>query len=286
MHKNNIHNKDYNFSLLCEKHPQLKEYVFTNKHNNETINFAYPNAVKALNTALLKVHYNIDYWQFSDESLCPPIPGRVDYIHHLKELLTSTNTKKGKILDIGTGATCIYPILGNSVYNWEFIASDIDENSLYNAQKIIDKNNLKNEISLRHQKEKENILFGILNSDDKLAATMCNPPFYSSEKEAQNANARKMKGLGIDSDVRNFSGNQNELWYKGGEKAFLHNYLYQSSKFKENCTWFTSLVSKKENVESMTKSLKKLNATTIKIIPMAQGNKATRIVAWSFKHKA
>ena len=92
---------------------------------------------------------------------------------------------------------------------------------------------------------------------------------------------RKNKNLG-NSSVRNFAGNNNELWYIGGEKAFLHNYLFESSLYKDRSIWFTSLVSKKENVESMEKSSKKLGVTAFKVIPMNQGNKVTRIVCWKY----
>jgi len=171
--------------------------------------------------------------------------------------------------------------LGTKVYNWTFLASDIDALSLENSKKIIKQNKLKNSIELYLQENESEILTEEL-FDKPFAASMCNPPFYASQYEAVESNARKLKGLGIDKTARNFGGSQSELWYKGGEKAFLHNYLYQSSKFKENCFWYTSLVSKKENVASMEESLTKLGATAIKVIPMHQGNKVTRIVAWTF----
>ena len=283
MHKNNLHIQDYDFPKLSAEHPQLKEFVFISKHNKQTINFAYPKAVKTLNTALLKTYYTIKYWGFSDDSLCPPIPSRVDYIHQLNDLLIESGiTKDVKILDIGSGASCIYPLLGNAVNNWTFIGTEVDNNSLNSAQKIINKNNLSESIKLRFQIDKSNILTDIIAKDDSFSASMCNPPFYSSQEEANESNKRKMKGLGIDLPVRNFSGSQNELWYEGGEKAFLHNYLYQSSLFKTQCHWFTSLVSKKENVQSMYDSLEKLHATQIQTKSITVGNKITRIVAWSF----
>jgi 23S rRNA (adenine1618-N6)-methyltransferase len=39
------------------------------------------------------------------------------------------------VLDIGTGASCIYPILGQTVYQWHFVASDIDPISINTAKK-------------------------------------------------------------------------------------------------------------------------------------------------------
>lgn len=241
--------------------------------------------MKALNTALLKKHYNIAFWEFPEANLCPPIPGRVDYIHHISDLLKTSKVKENiSVLDIGTGASCIYPILGNAEYDWKFTASDIDETSLQNAQQIINKNKLNESISLILQKDKTQIFIGVLNTSDRFSASVCNPPFYKSEQEAFEATIKKLEGLKSSESkvIRNFSGTHNELWYKGGEKAFLHNYLYESYLFKQQCFWFTMLVSKKDLVKGMYDSLKKLGATEVKTINMAQGNKLSRIVAWTF----
>lgn len=261
-------------------------FVFENKYETKTIDFANPKAVKALNTALLFKYYKLNFWEFPDTHLCPPIPGRVDYIHHIAGLLKSSKiTDDIHVLDIGTGASCIYPVLGQSEYNWTFVGTDIDEVSLKYAQKIINENHLGDSISLRLQKDNSQMFNGILNEDDSFSVSICNPPFYKSEAEAIESTKRKLKGLNREGGkiVRNFSGTQNELWYKGGEKAFIHNYLYESSLFKTQCVWFTTLVSKKDLVKGMYSSLKKLGATDIKTIHMGQGNKISRIVAWTFK---
>jgi len=287
MHKSNIHKSGYNFDRLCNVYPQLKKFVFENNYQTQTIDFANPEAVKELNTALLFTHYNIKFWEFTDKNLCPPIPGRVEYIHILNKLLifSGINTNVS-VLDIGTGASCIYPLLGHQVYGWNFVASDIDVNSLKQAQFNIDKNNLKDKIELRKQSDSSQIFNQILKPSDVFSASICNPPFFASQEEMLKATTQKLKGLGKnESKVRNFSGNYNELCYKGGEKAFLHNYLYESSLFKTNCFWYTTLVSKKENIKSMHKSLTKLRASEIKTIPLELGNKKSRIIAWTFLNK-
>ena len=279
LHPKNKFNRGYNFDELIKDNPALKEYVSNNAYGNMSIDFSNPMAVKELNRGLLFSFDKISVWDFPDENLCPPIPGRLDYIHHLADVISlEENTT---ILDIGTGATCIYPLLGVAAYNWNFVATDIDLDSLDTAQDIIDDNNLSDKIILRQQFNEENILEGIIEKGDSFSAVICNPPFYKSEKEARGANARKNRNLGTNT-VRNFSGNNNELWYPGGEKAFLHNYLYQSSLFKNSSLWFTSLVSKKDTIKSLQKSGVKLNVKTMKIIPMHQGNKVTRIIAWQF----
>ena len=279
LHAENKFNKGYDFNDLILKNPNLKEFIVENKFKNLSIDFSDPKAVKELNKALLFTFDNIKVWDFSDENLCPPIPGRLDYILHLADLISSE--KDIKILDIGTGATCIYPLLGVAQFNWKFVATDIDLESLDTAQDIIDDNNLDDLIELRQQLNEQQILKGILKDDDSFSAVMCNPPFYKSAEEAQGANRRKTKNLGNNA-VRNFSGNNNELWFPGGEKAFLHNYLYESSLYSKQSNWFTSLVSKKENVESLQTSSKKLGAKEFKVIDMNQGNKVTRIVCWRF----
>ncbi|TDQ29918.1 23S rRNA (adenine(1618)-N(6))-methyltransferase RlmF [Tenacibaculum caenipelagi] len=278
LHPKNIHNQGYDFKLLTEKYPKLSEFIIE-KFEKETIDFSDPIAVKEFNKALLAAHYNIKHWNFSDENLCPPIPGRVDYIHHLADLVAGEENVT--VLDIGTGASCIYPLLGIAVYDWNFVATDIDLDSLDYAQDIIDDNGFTDKVELRQQFKEEHVLEGIIEEEDAFTVTMCNPPFYKSAEEARGANRRKSRNLGNNA-VRNFAGNSNELWYIGGEKAFLHTYLYESSKFPKASKWFTSLVSKKENVESLQSSGKKLGIKEFKVIPMNQGNKVTRIVCWRF----
>ncbi|MFT5848618.1 MAG: 23S rRNA (adenine1618-N6)-methyltransferase [Psychroserpens sp.] len=285
MHKNNKHSEGYDFELLVKSTPELEEFVFTNSYGNVTIDFAKPKAVKLLNTALLKAHYGINYWEFPDANLCPPIPGRAEYIHILNNLLKKPRVKEDiTILDIGTGATCIYPLLGQAEYGWRFIASEIDKQAMKSAQKILIKNKFTKSITLRYQDNEQNILTGILKPNEKVSAVMCNPPFYKDEAEANESTLLKQKGLGKQTDtvVRNFSGTEKELWYPGGEKAFVHNYLYQSSLLKTNCFWYTCLVSKTQHVLSMETSLKKLGATDFKILQIALGNKISRVVAWTF----
>ncbi len=287
-HPNNKHQSGYDLEALSAVHPELTAFVNENSYGNLSIDFADPNAVKALNTGLLKKHYGITFWEFPEANLCPPIPGRVDYIHHLNDLLRASGLKKDiTVLDIGTGATCIYPLLGQATYGWNFIGSEVDKTSLKVAQTIIDRNSLSHAIKLQTQKDTSQIVEGILNTSKKLTACMCNPPFFKSEKDALAATTRKLKGLKKDAKgiTRNFSGTHNELWYQGGEKAFLHNYLYQSSLFKTHCFWYTSLVSNKAHVKSMQESLKKLGAIVIKVIDMSQGHKISRIVAWTFLTK-
>ncbi len=285
LHPNNPHKGKYDFEVLSKNIPQLKEYIRKNPRGEDTIDFSDNEAVILLNKALLKTFYNIDNWDIPKSFLVPPIPGRADYIHYIAELLEKKDNVK--VLDIGTGANCIYPIIGSQSYGWNFLASDIDSKSIENAQKIIDANkNLKDKIILKLQKNRDNIFEGIIDKTDRFDLTMCNPPFHSSLEAAIKANERKVSNLNKgNKEIKkgfNFGGQKAELWCNGGELLFLKKMAKESLKFSSQVNWFTSLVSDKDNIKPLGKLLEKLGAKEVKVLEMSQGQKISRVLAWKF----
>lgn len=296
LHPRNLHRSRYDFEKLIVSCPELKNFVIVNEHRSETsgetIDFSDPEAVKTLNKALLISYYDIQDWDIPPHYLCPPIPGRTDYIHYIADLLASVNngiipegiTVQG--LDIGIGANCIYPIIGNAAYSWSFVGTDIDENALQNCKKIIQHNpKLIDAISLQLQTESRFIFKNIITSEDKFTFTICNPPFHASAEDANKATIRKVNNLQqikTKNPILNFGGQNAELWCDGGEIGFVTQMIYESAKYPMQVLWFTTLVSKKENLSAIYKILNKVGAATIKTIDMAQGQKISRIVAWTF----
>ncbi|MGB3750816.1 MAG: 23S rRNA (adenine(1618)-N(6))-methyltransferase RlmF [Arcobacteraceae bacterium] len=290
-HQQNLHNSRYDFEALIKSSPELEQYVSLNKYGDLSINFSSNDAVLALNKALLKYFYQIQ-WSLPKKYLCPPIPGRVDYIHYIADLLTTSNdgiipnAKAVVGLDIGVGANCIYPIVGNRSYGWKFIGSEIDEVAIENAQNIIASNEvLKNDIQIIAQTSKEYIFKNIINENDSIDFTICNPPFHSSKKDAKEGSLRKIQNLSKGKNKKvtlNFGGQHNELWCDGGEVAFISQMIQESVEYQKNCLWFTTLVSKKENLEMIYKELEMINPKQIETIEMIQGHKQTRFVAWTF----
>ncbi len=285
MHLNNIHNnQNYNFEKLQQVNSELKDFIFKNEYDTLTIDFSNPNAVIALNKALLIGHYNLNDWQLPKGYLCPPIPSRVDYIHHIADLLNS-NSKKIKGIDIGVGANAIYSILGAQVYNWNMIGSDIHLKSVQAAKKNISFTPaLHKKVKIIHQTNNANIFEGIINENDFFNFTMCNPPFHNSEEAAMKGTLRKLENLYKEKLELNFGGQSHELWCNGGESLFIKRMIKQSALFQKQVGYFTCLVSKKENLPKIEKQLSKLK-TSFKIIPMQHGNKKTRIIVWSFINK-
>ena len=291
LHPRNKHRPRYDFNVLIDVCPELKQYVSINKFNIETIDFTNSLAVKSLNQALLKQFYNIQHWDIPQNYLCPPIPGRVDYIHYIADVLSSSNggiIPKGKavnVFDIGVGANCIYPLLGHQEYGWQFIGSEIDLKALKVAKQIVESNSLSNYIDIRHQINASFIFNGIIKPTELIDITLCNPPFHSSAAEANAGSQKKWKNLGhkkTEKPVLNFGGQTSELWCKGGEVAFISKMIEESANIKQQCLWFTSLVSKSENLPAIYSVLKRVGAISIKTINMSQGNKISRLVAWTF----
>ena len=280
MHPKNLHRDRYDLKALIKAIPELGNYLTQNPSQQDTIDFSHKEAVKLLNQALLKHHYGINHWDVPDEFLCPPIPGRADYIHHLAELLGDSKSRRG--LDIGTGATCIYPLLGQAIYQWKFKASEVNPQAFEHAQKIIQDNHLSTSIELVRQKNPQHMFQGVLTPEDRFDFTMCNPPFHASAAEARMANERKWKKLGKKPQGLNFGGQSTELWCEGGERSFILRMIEESLMFKNQCLWFTTLVSKEETLPPLKAALKKAQARKIHVVDMGQGQKRSRFLAWSF----
>ena len=289
LHPRSKHRERYDFPELIATCAALKPFVQVNKFGDESIDFSNPLAVKTLNQALLQHFYGIEYWDIPADFLTPPIPGRADYVHYLADLIERELPEKNsniRCLDIGLGANCIYPIIGVTAYHWAFVGSEIEPKALEAAQKIVDANEiLRGNIELRLQTNVKSIFKGIIAPQDRFDVTICNPPFHASKEDAELGTKRKIKNLRHQKSskpVLNFGGQSNELWCDGGEASFIHQMIQESVLFSNNCAWFSTLVSKKENLRGILKSLQKMPVTKYQIVEMQQGNKTSRFIAWSF----
>jgi len=312
---------------LCKVYLPLKSFIISPDNakanissckkgpSRPTIKFADPNAVRALNTALLVADYNIKP-NYADilpgNALIPPVPGRADYIHHVADLLGQEHgniPERSSVrgLDIGTGASVIYPLIATSAYGWSMIASEINPPSLQSARRIIEENDLENLIDLRQQESKENIFDGIWKPNEDIDFVMCNPPFFPSLEAFQAENARKIKGLargGMNkrsrhlskanevqknevpvSSSNNFGGTDSELWCKGGEVSFVRRMIDESKskRYRHKFLWCTSLVSRESNFQRIEKYLRNnAQPADVRRISFGAGKKSASILAWTF----
>ena len=297
LHPRNRHRGRYDFAQLAQALPALEHFLVANPFdaNELTIDFANPAAVMALNSALLKTFYAVVSWRVPPGYLCPPIPGRADYVHHAGDLLASDRNgiiphgPDIRVLDIGVGANCIYPLIGHHEYGWRFVGSDVDAIAISAAQQIVDANTgLAEAIEFRLQKSPQNIFEGILTPDDNFDFVFCNPPFHASARAAETSSARKWKNLGKGGNPEsnpklNFGGQATELWCEGGEIGFVGRMVTESAQYQTQVSWFSALVSREESLPEIYSALKAVGARRVETIDMAQGQKKSRIVAWHFR---
>ncbi|WP_217474907.1 23S rRNA (adenine(1618)-N(6))-methyltransferase RlmF [Stutzerimonas stutzeri] len=293
LHPRNRHTGRYDFPALIAGSPELAAFVILNPYGKQSIDFADPDAVRVFNRALLKQFYGIAHWDIPPGYLCPPIPGRADYVHGLADLLALDNAgeipRGGLIraLDIGTGANCIYPLIGQREYGWRFTGSDIDAVALASARIIVEANALGKSIGLRQQPDPRHVFVGLVQPDERFDVTLCNPPFHTSQAEASSGSQRKWRNLGKLDPTRklpalNFGGQAAELWCEGGEAAFIARLAVESREVAQQVCWFTTLVSKAGNVQPLQARLKKLGAQHVQVSDMSQGQKRSRFVAWTY----
>ncbi|MDR3671397.1 MAG: 23S rRNA (adenine(1618)-N(6))-methyltransferase RlmF [Holophaga sp.] len=286
LHPRNRHRDRYDFGELTRACPELTGFVRPNPYGDLSIDFADPDAVRALNRALLRQAYGIA-WDLPPGFLCPPIPGRADYLHYAADLLAGGGPiPRGdavRVLDIGVGANCIYPLLGHREYGWHFLGSDIDPAALAWAGRIVQDNGLGGAIELRRQPDPGNIFQGLLRDGESFALSICNPPFHASPGAAREGSRRKLANLGQGGPLRlNFGGRAGELWCQGGELGFLRRMIAESARFATRCRWFSALVSRSANLPDLRRALAQAGALATRTLDMAQGQKQSRILAWSF----
>lgn len=292
MHPRNRFRGGYDFKGLARESPPLAAFVRPNPHGDDSIDYANPAAVKALNQALLRQAYGLATWDVPQGYLCPPIPGRSDYLHYLADLLPGTKGgaiprgRSVRVLDIGTGANCIYPLIGASEYGWRFVGSEADPAALEWAAKLVAGNPaLESLIECRLQACAGDSFRGVIRPGEFFDLTMCNPPFHGSAAEAAAGNLRKRRNLRTKTSGAgelNFGGQAGELWCPGGEPGFVLRMIEQSVEFRGQCGWFTTLVSRSAHLPRLREALRGVKAQEVRTIDMAQGQKTSRILAWTF----
>jgi 23S rRNA (adenine1618-N6)-methyltransferase len=316
LHSSNKHRGLYEFDALTKVVPQLKSLIKLNPKGQKTIDFSDPQSVKLLNKALLAHYYRVEHWDIPQGYLCPPIPGRADYVHRLADLLvTEMPTIQGnrcRMLDIGTGANCIYPLIAAAEYRWSVVGTDVASAALNNALRIVQNNpQLAEMIRFRLQPDPQAVFANVIEDKERFELSMCNPPFHGSEQEAKEGSAKKVRNLarprasfrgdgpsprirqsnnGVakstkepNQAVLNFGGQQAELWCEGGELAFISRMANESKRFSSQVLWFSTLISKNDNVRPMKRLLARLGVVKVHVEEMQQGHKTSRFIAWTFQ---
>jgi len=270
LHNRNIYkNNPPNFVLLAKKYDYFGEHVMPFEHGDNFFSFKKVDSLIALTRVLLEHDFGIK-WNMPNKFLCPPVTQRLNYILWVEDLLKDSEmNQKTCGLDIGTGASLIFPLLGYAQCNWDFVASDIVDESLESAKENIRRNKLEQHISVR--KSSGGIFKGVIRKEDAYGFTICNPPFFSKIEEGQKNPRRSTEGI------------KEELICPGGEVAFVKQMIDESKEFGSQVGWFTTMLGKKKSLLPLQKYLQekfkgkcKMTETTF-----SQGKQSRWGLAWT-----
>ena len=269
------------FEGLSERHPDIlkKEYLIE-CGDGVTLDFGDQKVSIALTRAILRDAFEIEM-EIPRDRLCPPVPNRVNYIEWLHEILNIklVDPKTGKVrdvpkrfrgLDVGIGASCIYPLLGHRMYGWNFVGTDIDRKSFDYAMRNVKRNGFEKHIDLKLVKPDDDLIPA--TAVNTLDFCMCNPPFFENEDEVSPHPSRTC-----------FAGANNEMITRGGEKEFVSRMIENSKKHGTKLRWYTSMLGKKSSIKALIRKLRTENRVK-EIVSSAfvQGQTRRWGLAWSF----
>lgn len=228
------------------------------------------------------------------------VANRHNYILWLKRLLDTSSydqlDRKVVGLDIGTGASCIYPLLGCAQRPWSFIATgklqytlqgflltnrypDIDAKSLEFATKNVQLNDLHSRIRLVERKPQDPLIPLDELSIDNFDFCMTNPPFYKSEEEMVESAAQKSRP-----PFTACTGSKTEMVTDGGEVGFVERILRESLALRERVQWYTAMFGFLSSLTSFIEKLREHNIDNFAVTEFVQGNKTRRwALGWSFQ---
>ncbi|KAJ8342208.1 hypothetical protein SKAU_G00321360 [Synaphobranchus kaupii] len=253
--RNRYKDKPPDFAYLASKYPEFQQHVHTNLTGRVGLNFKDPEAVRALTCTLLKEDFGLSI-EIPLERLIPTVPLRLNYIHWVEDLIGAAGdaaTRRG--IDIGTGASCIYPLLGATMNGWFFLATEVDDICFNFAKKNVEHNGLSDLIKVVKVPQKT-LLMDALKEESALVFDfcMCNPPFFANQLEAKGVNSRNSRRA-PPSSVN--TGGVTEIMAEGGELEFVKRIIHDSLQLKGRLRWYSCMLGKKCSLAPLKEELRK-----------------------------
>ncbi|KAI6087733.1 hypothetical protein F4821DRAFT_103611 [Hypoxylon rubiginosum] len=280
-----LYTEETDFGLLGRRDPEFQAVL----QHGSLLDFSDPAAVMQLTKTLLKVDFGLRV-ELPTDRLCPPVPNRHNYILWLKDLIDSSGpsyleaydpARRVVGLDIGTGASLIYPLLGCAQRSaWSFVATDVDTKSLSNARANAVLNGL--EPRIRVVGRRDAVADPLIPLDElgieKLDFTMTNPPFYTSAAELADLAASKRRPPNSAC-----TGAPVEMVCAGGEVGFVRRIVRESLALHERVQWYTAMLGKQASLDVLIADLRGHGVTNYAVTAFVQGNRTRRwAIGWSF----
>ncbi|XP_066551841.1 RNA N(6)-adenosine-methyltransferase mettl16 [Amia ocellicauda] len=275
--RNRYKDKPPDFAYLASKYPEFQQHVHTNLTGRVGLNFKEPEAVRALTCTLLKEDFGLTI-EIPLERLIPTVPLRLNYIHWVEDLIGGGGPRRG--IDIGTGASCIYPLLGATMNGWYFLATEVDDICYDYAKRNVEQNHLSDLIKVVKVPQKT-LLMDALKEETALVYDfcMCNPPFFANQLEAKGVNSRNARRP-PPSSVN--TGGVTEIMAEGGELEFVKRIIHDSLQLKKRLRWYSCMLGKKCSLTPLKEELRKQGVPKVTHTEFCQGRTMRWALAWSF----
>ncbi|TFK22029.1 hypothetical protein FA15DRAFT_644769 [Coprinopsis marcescibilis] len=300
MHARNPYKNGIDFRRLTGNYESLRTHIYLTNDGQCSLDFRDENAQRCcreLTKAILKCDFGVDL-ELPEDRLCPPVPNRLNYILWIQDIIAASRWSKSgpgtaerriRGLDIGTGASAIYPLLACSLEGgWQMVGTELDHKSYEYAKRNVDMSDMSTRIQIREAGAE--ILGPLFDErEESFDFTMCNPPFYSSQTEIERLKGEKE---GLPSQV--CTGGELEMVYsgvassdddwerQGGEVAFVGRMVSESARVRERCRWFTSMLGRLSSVPKITAVLKCFEISNYIVTEFVQGRTRRWAIGWSF----
>ncbi|XP_077202027.1 RNA N(6)-adenosine-methyltransferase METTL16 [Paroedura picta] len=281
--RNRYKDKPPDFAYLAAKYPDFQRHVQVGLAGRVSLNFKDPEAVRALTCTLLKEDFGLQI-DIPLERLIPTVPLRLNYIHWVEDLMAMQDPAgKASVvwgIDIGTGASCIYPLLGATLNGWHFIATEVDDVCFSYAKKNVEQNNLSDLIKVVKVPQKT-LLLDALEQESEVIYDfcMCNPPFFANQLEAKGVNSRNPRRP-PPSSVN--TGGITEIMAEGGELEFVKRIIHDSLQLKKRLRWYSCMLGKKCSLAPLKEELQIHGVPKVTHTEFCQGRTMRWALAWSF----
>lgn len=280
--RNRYKDQPPNFAHLASKYPEFKKHVSVSLSGRVSLNFKDPEAVRALTCTLLKEDFGLTI-DIPLERLIPTVPLRLNYIHWVEDILNYHSSDKSTVrrgIDIGTGASCIYPLLGATLNGWYFLATEVDDICFNYAKKNVEQNNLADLIKVVKVPQKTLLMDALKEESDIMYDfCMCNPPFFANQMEAQGVNSRNPRRP-PPSSVN--TGGITEIMAEGGELEFVKRIIHDSLQLKKRLRWYSCMLGKKCSLAPLKEELQIQGVSKVAYTEFYQGKTMRWALAWSF----
>lgn len=283
MHRRNIFRKEPDFKKLACDYQELKKFMTIGSKNKLKFDFKNPEALRALTCALLHRYFQKRI-TLPPDRMIPAVPQRLNYICWIEDLVKLIEAQTSDLnvmgIDIGTGASCIFPILScHRNPTWSFIGVEADAKSFSVALENVQKNFMDERIRMIKISTEDTLNDILCLSTYPVTFIMCNPPFFEEEYGVTlELNSGRPKSSANTSD-------KVESVTSGGEIAFVGHMLEQSRHLKEEVTIYTSMLGRKQSLTHFKQTLSSLNEDNLSWTwaELCQGKTIRYAIAWSFK---